>query len=389
MKALQLKPTIHQLIVLLVLLFIKVNSDAQNASDYVLFPGNTFILPVDQQMKFAIQWITIDDLKMHLGINSYSKKQLPVWTINGEPSSNQNPANGKLIVDLGIETATYTAPSKIPTVNPVTIAVRFYASDTSKEMVTLICNVKIVDPDNKWYVSFTYLGFNSKSDKSATEERTSQNNVTGSASMLIDGTAPDKDGNITINTSEGDNIVSYASSGQWGENILEISKDLNGVINEKTIRDHKGTVTKDKNGIEFEYDPSPGGIKGLTAAGLNYYGVGKDQFYVRNNNNKLVKKDESDGPFTATILLGHENDVLKKTAKGFVIDYIEKKDTSYTDVLGAVHKASSYVEYHVTISRKGNHRITLNYEKPKKGYYTILPSFMCNTRSLSVANSSL
>ncbi len=384
----QITQTICRLLYILILATIKNHSYGQSVNNYVLVPGASSFLPVDEQMKFAIQWYS-DNGTPHEGVNAFSKNQLPEWTINGQPWTSQNPANGKLAVDLTFEKATYTAPSKIPAINPVVIAVRFHASDSSNEMITLICNITIVDPGNKWYVSFTYAGNSFSSDKSASEERTSSNQITGSASMLINGTPPDKDGQVTINTSEGDSIVSYSSSGQWTEKILEISRDLTGSITEKTIRNHEGTVTKDKNGIEFEYDPSPGGIKGLAGAGLNYSGGGKDEFYSRDDNNQLVKKDEADGPFGTNILLGHDKDILKKTSNGFTIDYVEKKDTSYTDVLGTVHKAVSNIEYHVTISRKGNHRIAMNYLNPDKSNYAILPSFICSTRSLSVANSSL
>lgn len=382
------KSRISQILFVFLLVFAGINSYTQNINNYILLPGSVSILPVDEQMKFAIQWYSTDGTP-HEGVNAYSKSQLPEWTINGQPWTSQNPDNGKLVVDLTFEKATYTAPSKIPATNPVVIAVRFHASDTSKEMITLICNVKIIDPGNKWYVSFTYSGSSFSSDKSASEERTYSNEITGSASMLINGTPPDKDGHVIINTSEGDSIVSYSSSGQWTEKILEISRDLTGSITEKTIRNHEGTVTKDKNGIEFEYDPSPDGVKGLAGAGLNYSGGGKDEFYVRDDNNRLVKKDEADGPFITNILLGHDKDILKKTTNGFTIDYVEKKDTSYTDILGTVHKATSTVEYHVTISRKGNHRMTMNFLNPCKICYTILPSFICNTRSLKVASSSL
>ncbi len=377
-----------QLLFILILVTIRSHSYGQSVNNYLLIPGSTSLLPVDEQMKFSIYWYS-DDGILHEGVNSFSKNQLPEWTINGQTWTSQNPANGKLSVDLGFEKATYTAPSKVPATNPVVIAVRFHASDTSKEMVTLICNLKIIDPGNKWYVSFTYSGKSFSSDKSASEERTNSSQVTGSASMLINGTPPDKDGHVTINTSEGDSIVSYSSSGQWSEKILEISRDLTGAITEKTIRNHEGTVTKDKNGIEFEYDPSPGGIKGLAGAGLDYSGDGKEEFYSLDDNNRLVKKDENNGPFGTNILLGHDKDVLKKTSNGFTIDYVEKKDTSYTDILGAVHKVTSNVEYHVTISRKGNHRVTMNFFNPGKIRYAILPSFICNTRSLKVANSSL
>ncbi len=380
MKRFQPRLSVHSFICFLLLGFISTNGHAQNVFNYVLLPGSSSMLPIDEQMKFAIQWYSIDGMP-HEGVNAYSKNQLPEWTINGLPLTNQNPTNGKLTVDLTFEKATYTAPSKIPSANPVVIAVRFHASDTSKEMITLICNIKIVDPGNKWFVSFTYSGSEFKSDKSASEERIYGNQITGSASMLIKGMPPDQDGHMTINTSEGDTIASYSSSGQWQENILEISKDINGMITEKTIRDHEGTPTKDENGIEFEYDPSPGGIKGLAGAGLDYSGGGKEEFYSLDDNNHLVKKDANNGPFNTNILLGHDKDILKKTKDGFAIDYVENKDTSYTDVLGTVHKATSHVEYHVTISRQKNHHTAINYLR-EKNHIRIFPSFMCKIRSL-------
>ncbi|MBS1919287.1 MAG: hypothetical protein JST17_03435 [Bacteroidetes bacterium] len=382
------KPGKQKSIILSLLLLLFVKSHSQNISNYILLPGYSSILPVDEQMNIGIYWFG-DDMTLHEGKNSFSGNQLPEWTVNGQPWTNQNPANGKLSVGFGSDHATYIAPSKIPATNPVVIAVKFQASDTSKEIVTLICSVTIVDPGNKWYVSFTYSGTNYSSDKSATEERTSSKQITGSASMLIKGTPPDEDGHVTINTSEGDTISSYSSSGQWTENILEISKDMNGVILEKTIRNHSGQPTKDKTGIEFEYDPAPGGIKGLTGAGLDFSGQGKDLFYVRDNNNRLIKKDEADGTFTTNILLGHDKDILKKASNGFTIDYIEKKDTSYIDALGAVHQTVLDIKYHVIISRKAFHRAAWNQKKTVNSHYTIFPSFICNTRSLNVANSSL
>jgi hypothetical protein len=158
----------HRALFVLLFTLIGYHSHAQNIGDFVLLPGSASILPVDEQMKFIIQWYSGDGTP-HEGVNAYSKGQLPEWAINGQPWTNQNPANGKLSLKLTFEKATYAASSKIPPANPLVISVRFHASDTSKEMITLICNVTIVDPGNKWYVSFTYSGSNFNSDNSGTE----------------------------------------------------------------------------------------------------------------------------------------------------------------------------------------------------------------------------
>ncbi len=373
-------------IVFLSLLFLK--SYSQNVTNYVLLPGSSSMLPVGEQMKFAIQWYSDDGLP-HEGVNAFTKKQVPQWTVNGQPYTNQNPANGQLSIDLNLERATYTAPSKIPSANPVVIAVKFPASDTSKEMVTLICQVKIVDSGNKWYVSFTYSGSSFKSEKSVSRERTNSYQITGFGSMLVKAAPPETNGYVLINTSEGDSVISYTSSGQWSEKSLEITRGIVGNIENKTIRNHQGTPTKDQLGIEFEYDPVPNGNKGLGGIGLDYTGGGKEVFYSLDNNNHLVKKGENNGPFTTSILMGHSKDILKKTANGFSIDYVEKKDTSYTNVLGAVYKETSNIEYHVIIIRKGGQRKSVSNIKPNKYYNKNLPPFISNIESLSLVRSLL
>jgi len=328
---------------------------AQSAIDYILIPGASCMLPVDAQMKLDVDWYGADGT-LHEGVNAFSARQLPEWSINGRPATLQDPSAGLLSVDLTLDRATYTAPPGIPKTNPVTIAVKFHSSDTSTEVVTLVCQVRIVDPGNRWYVSFTYKSSSAEADRSATSLRTSNSRIWGSASMLILAAPPDPGGQVTINTSEGDSIMSYSSAGQWAESIREISKDLSGTVIEKTIRDHEGTVSTDQNGIEFEYDPAPGGIRGLAGAGLGFSGGGKELFYSLDDQNRLALKDENDGPFGTHILLGHGRDVLKKTTDGFTIDYREQQDTSYTDALGHLHTARGEVTYHVTISRKKEHR---------------------------------
>ena len=147
--------------------------------------------------------------------------------------------------------------------------------------------------------------------------------------MLIKGTPPDEDGSVTINTVESDTLVAYSSSGNWSQKIMDVSKDLNGTLHEKTVRNYSGVVTKDKNGIEFEYDTSPGGIKGVAGAGLSYSRKGREQFFKRDQNNQMAETDEIvNDEKGETILLGSCRDIVKKTTNGFEIDGFEKSDTN-------------------------------------------------------------
>jgi hypothetical protein len=138
-------------------------SPGQTANDYVLVPGASFLLPVEENMKLDIQWLDVKG-NPHEGLSDFTKLPAPEWTINGHSINNQNKADGNLNVDLTFENATYTAPAFVPHQNPVTIAVRFHSNDSSKELVTLLCNVKIVDPGNKWYISYNYSETNLSSN---------------------------------------------------------------------------------------------------------------------------------------------------------------------------------------------------------------------------------
>jgi hypothetical protein len=342
-----------QFIIIIFLLGYAMTSSAQVANDYVLLPGATHLLPTGEHLKLIIQWHDIDGTP-HEGISAFLKTQTPEWFINGKPLTNQDAGEGNLSVDLTLENAVYTAPATIPKTNPVNISVRFHPTDTSKLIVTLVCNITVIDPGNKWYVAFTYTSFDTQSDISTNELHTNTTHTTANASMLIKGAPAEADGHTSINT-DYDTIVTYNNSGNWSQQTLDVSKDINGNIEEKTERNYNGSVTKDQRGIEFEYDPSPGGIKELAAAGLSFSKIGKEQFWKRNDNNALVSTTETvNEPSGKDILLGSNKDVVKKTKDGFTIDGHVQQDTSYTDVTGVKHTAHATTIYHVIISRKAS-----------------------------------
>lgn len=323
---------------------------AQVTSNYVLSPAPAWTLPTGATMELSIVWYDSDGT-LHKGINEYVHNDEPIWTINGKRTYNSNPKDGKLTLNPNNTKATiYTAPDKIPSTNPVNIAVSFKANDSSKEQTILMCNVKIVAAPKKWVVSFNYNKTVSETDKSEVQERTDKSSANANCVMIIKGYPPRR-GQTLINTGDGDSVVSYSSSGHYTRNLRDIEEDINGKETEKTIRNYSGTVNKIPPGIEFEYDPGPGGVKGIAGGGLSFDVSGTDEFWKRDidNDKWIVTKNDDSSPNGAGVSLGNPKDILKKTSDGFTIGYNNSKDTSYTED-GTRHAIHSTETYHVTIS---------------------------------------
>ncbi len=345
---------------------------AQDANDYVLVPGSSQLLPQGESLSLAIQWIGLDGTP-HAGVYGGVNSRVPEWTVNGKPLDRQDPAEGRLTVDLSLERATYRAPGGLPPVNPVTVAVRFQSSDTSRSLVILVCEIQVVQPANQWYVTFSFHGSQLSEDRSATEEHHYQRREAGSGSLLIRGAPPERDGSVSLNT-EYDSIVASRASGSWAERIEDVTRDLNGAIEEKTIRNHRGNAHPQPNGIAFSYDPSPGGIRGLAGAGLGFDKRGQDQFFTRDDHNQWVETDETvEEPEGHRVLLGRSADQVTRTRNGFQIDFRQTRDTTYTDERGMRHEEHSELEYHVTISRgKANPTGRAEGRQDRSYYYAIL-----------------
>jgi hypothetical protein len=324
------------------------NAGAQTqAGGYVLLPGPSFMVTAGGSLTLQIQHYS-ESGNVYEGIGNSDEIQAARWMINGNPVPYQDAFEGNLMPKF--ISATYHAPRNLPPKNPVVISASFHPSDTSRELITLVCNVQVVAPAQQWYVAFTYVESSYRSDHSSTQSTTATHMISGSAAMLIDAPPPDKDGYVSINTGY-DSITNYTSSGSWSAMSTEISKDLTGSIREKTVRNSSGHP-EGRSGMEFEYDPSPDGIKMLTDAGLVFDQTGNEDYWIRDQNGNMKHTSSAaNSNYGTSITLGGNGAVVKKINNGFTINYTKHTDTSYTDISGGIHRLSSSVDYHVTITR--------------------------------------
>ena len=336
-------------ILLYVAIFISARSAlAQDVTKYYLLPDMA-VLPIGNKVDLQIVWEN-KDYQGHEGSNAITKGSLPVWTINGQPPTVANRDEGSIFSGLSETDGVYTAPDKVPPINPVTIAVKFRANDSTTQEVTLLCKVAILDPGKNWYFSYTYTKSTSDKTKSQNEEFSKQTNLAANSSMIIDA-APPYEGSVLINTSEGDSIVAYAAGGSYSEDIKDVSYEANRSIAEKTVRHYTGQPSKRRSGLEFQYDPTEGG--GIQGAGLTFDITGTDKFWKPGNDFPGQLKETTnpvDDKNARDIILGHSKDVVKKIKDGFTIDYNQTRDTTYTDFKG-MHTIKTMEQYHAQLIR--------------------------------------
>ena len=118
--------------------------NAQTVNNYFMAPSSSLTLNVNQTATLKIGYINANgdiapQKKLDIGI-----EQTPHWMLNGRNASSAS-NDGHLSPDLTFLTATYKAPAAVPAKNPVAVAVSFHPGDTAKGLVTLICNINIVD----------------------------------------------------------------------------------------------------------------------------------------------------------------------------------------------------------------------------------------------------
>ncbi|SFV27740.1 hypothetical protein SAMN05660895_0177 [Thermoflavifilum thermophilum] len=118
---------------------------AQTTDEYALVPASA-TLNCGESITLAIKRIDTSTYlptqsAKNIGIGDAAS---PVWMINGN-SNNLTGSEGTLQPDLTFLKATYTAPAKVPVKNPVAIAVSFHSDENSKTLLTLVCNIKIVE----------------------------------------------------------------------------------------------------------------------------------------------------------------------------------------------------------------------------------------------------
>ncbi len=134
------------LLVLAVVVVFSSEAFCASDQDYVLIPGASVSVPVDQIINLGV--VTIDangnwhDVDILQGVQ---------WTMNGKVGD--DPSEGKLTVQLGLLRGTYKAPHTVPKVNPVAIAVTILPQGSIKSKLTLICNVTVVDRLNMFDIT--------------------------------------------------------------------------------------------------------------------------------------------------------------------------------------------------------------------------------------------
>lgn len=169
--------------------------------------------------------------------------------------------------------------------------------------------------------------------------------------IFIDAPPPEK-GLVSINTSEGDSILNYSASGNYAVKHVRIRKELDGSISEKSIRDVNGSPDKFRSGLEFTYDPSPGGTKGITAAGLRFNLAGTQKLWQTDPDHPghLIETTSKETRVT-NIDIGCSADIVKKIKNGFSIDYKKALDTTYYNNSGVKNTILHTEEYHAKIIR--------------------------------------
>jgi hypothetical protein len=119
-------------------------TNAQTINDYFLAPASSITLNVNQTVTLKIGHLDAKgDITTQKTID-IGITQTPHWMVNGHDISISS-NDGDLSPDLTFLTATYKAPPAVPSKNPVAVAVSFHPADSAKELVTLICNITIVD----------------------------------------------------------------------------------------------------------------------------------------------------------------------------------------------------------------------------------------------------
>ena len=293
-----------------------------------------------------------------------SQAEIPIWTINGHEVDAADIKEGKLSFPDGYlerENAIYTAPANVPANNPIAIAVKFRPSKKSKEEVTLVSNITIVELSHDWYVAYTVGNYNYRSIVSPGHSGSDiyEQNAHATTSMIISNVA-EANGHIIIDPSEDEGTINaYSSSGSWTENQVILKEELGKVV-AKTVRKYSGIVRNEKKGIEFEYDPSPHGNKAINA-GPSYELKGTDKYWVEDINGHGLKEDDGIGTSAGDIMMGDSNDKIIKTANGFEINNTSARDSLYSDALGNKFHEIHKQEYHVIIffKKKRETKITI------------------------------
>lgn len=257
-------------------------SYSQNTGMYFLSPGADVNVPVVGKITIKVR-----QFNMESNPNIQSAK----WTINGNSLSQANPADGNLSSNFDLVSATYTAPQKVPSKNPVAVSIAFKLSDTSKMVLFLTCNITVTEVENYMNVSTPYctdyLEFVQPKNEFAKQQMSMTNYINGllhiniygnwvkdpsivlSMALIVDGNKP---GTYKWKYPEAKVIANLDCSNYKGNPITLASTDC--------VPNHK----KDCKAISLEgsttittYDTQKKIIQGYFSGGV--LGVLHNQFY--------------------------------------------------------------------------------------------------------------
>jgi hypothetical protein len=116
-------------------------------------PGPSKTLAPGQSFQLSLQRVNLSG-----AVAGAIASDVISWTVNGNPISSLDPADGNLTPDLTLLKATYTAPSVPPARNPIAITATIKTEDNTKSVVMLICNVTILSAQYKITADFEATG---------------------------------------------------------------------------------------------------------------------------------------------------------------------------------------------------------------------------------------
>ncbi len=204
--------------------------------------------------------------------------------------------------------------------------------------------------EGNWHFSYSCTQSSEEAWKSTNEDHTKKSSGSGTGSMIVDA-PPEQDGDIIINTEQGDSVISSTVSGTYNYYESDVTGTGNQ-IDEKRVDNYSGKSEKGQ-GLLFEYNSKDKGDQGgIQGAGISFDITGTDTIWNHDANGKLRKFiDQIDEKNWAGIGLGHKEDKVTKIKNGFAIDYNQTKDSSNTYGGGVKHTFKSTEQYHAELIR--------------------------------------
>ncbi|MEO9022518.1 MAG: hypothetical protein ABI237_08325 [Ginsengibacter sp.] len=201
-----------------------------------------------------------------------------------------------------------------------------------------------------WHFSYSCTQSSEETWKSINEEHIKKSSGRGTGYMIVDA-PPEQDGDVIINTEQGDSVISSTVNGTYNYYESDVTGTDNQ-IDEKRVDNYSGKSKKGQ-GLLFEYNSKDKGDQGgIQEAGISFDITGTDTIWNHGGDGKLRKFiDQINEKNWAGIGLGHKEDKVTKIKNGYAIDYNQTKDSSNTYGGGVKHTFKSTEQYHAELMR--------------------------------------